>query len=147
MIAHKGQKRPTAWEQMRIDAAMKGGCYLSRIRQHMGLAVPMGKFECHHITRGGKRLGHLYTVPLHEWYHRGVVPTDCRNKKEARRRYGASLADGSKAFKASHLLDEIELWQSLQRAMCMDDTPPASKIFKRESLLPEAERVGSLEQQ
>lgn len=141
MIAHRKYVRPTAYEQMRIDAMMKSGCYLSRLRRAMGLAVPDGVFECHHITRGGKRLGHIYTVPLHEWYHRGVVPKDCRNKKEARRRYGASLADGSKAFKASHLLDEFELWQSLQRAMCMDDSLPSSKIYKRPEAHSEALRL------
>lgn len=139
MIVHKNYVRPTAWEKLRIDAAMKGGCYLSRLRVAMGLAVPAGKFECHHITAGGKRLGHLYTIPLNEYYHRGVVPKDCRNKAEARRRYGASLADGSKRFKASHLMSELDLWQSLQRAMCMDDSLPASKIYKRPEAQTEAE--------
>lgn len=139
MIAHKGQKKPTAWEQMRIDAIMKAGCYLSLVRIAMQLPVPRGVIECHHITRGGKRLGHLYTIPLKDWYHRGVVPTDCRTKEEARSRYGASLAQGSKLFEEDHLVSELELWQSLQRAMGMDDSLPKSKVFKRETPPSEAD--------
>lgn len=33
MIWHKNWVRPTAWEQMRIDAMMKGGCILSMYRR------------------------------------------------------------------------------------------------------------------
>lgn len=132
MIWHKKYIRPTAWEQLRIDAVMKGGCRVSLRRTEMGLAVPTtGRVEYNHITEGGKRLGHLYGYPLHEWYHRAVVPYPARNKAEARKLYGASLADGSKAFVASHGLTERELWESLQRAMGMSTEWPESKRVPR----------------
>lgn len=132
MIWHKNQKPPTALEQLRIDAMMKGGCYLSLLRRHLGLPVPTtGIVECQHITRGRKRLGHLYTIPLHSYYHRGVVPHPAQSKREALELYGASLADGSKAFKNSHGLDELELWQSLQRALGDSAELPKSKVLPR----------------
>jgi hypothetical protein len=44
--------------------------------------------EIHHITRGGRRLGHDFTIPLCGWHHRGVGIN----------RFGASIADGRKLF-------------------------------------------------
>jgi hypothetical protein len=132
VIWHKKYIRPTAWEQLRIDAVMKGGCYVSLLRKEMGLAVPTsGRVEYHHIVESGKRLGHLYGFPLHDWYHRGVVPHSARSKKEARERYGASLADGKRAFVASHGLTEREFWESLQRALGQSTEWPATKILPR----------------
>lgn len=132
MIMHRNYVRPTAWEKLRIDAVMKGGCCVSLRRTEMGLAVPTsGRVEYHHIVEAGKRLGHLYGIPLHEWYHRGVVPSPARSKKEARERYGASLADSKRAFAASHGLTERELWESLQRALGQSTEWPATKILPR----------------
>ena len=131
MIAHKNWKPPTALEKLRISAVMKGGCYLSLIRKELELAVPKIRVELHHITKGGKRLGHLYTIPLSAYYHRGVVPYPAMSKEKAMELYGASLAHGSKRFFESHDLTELELWQSLQRAIGQSDELPQSKILPR----------------
>lgn len=139
MIASKDMKRPTKFEQLRIDAMMKGGCILILRRQlrRLGQVPTNGRVECHHIVDGNKRLGHLYSIPLHSWYHRGVVPYPARSAREAREWYGASLANGSKAFKADHEVDELGLWQELQQLLGMSDELQESKVY-RPDLLTEA---------
>lgn len=147
-MMHRNYVRPTAWEQMRIDAMMKGGCIVTIYRLDLkqpappsGRGVPTrGKIECNHIVRSNKRMGHLYTIPMRAWYHRGVVPSPARSIEEARELYGAPLTDGRNAFLASHGVDDIELWKYLQTLMCMTtDLPPSKILPRREALLPEAE--------
>lgn len=153
MIFHKKWVRPTVWEQMRINAMMKGGCILSIWRQDeknnptppSGRLVPeRGVIECNHITRANKRMGNTYTIPLRSWYHRGVVPYPAQSKAEARELYGAALTDGGKTFRASHGVDELELWQYLQRLLGMDAGLPPSKIVpRREASKTEALRLNT----
>lgn len=133
MIAHRNSVPPTKAEQARIDAMMLHPCVLSlyRLRKHKSIPYQGAGVECQHITRGRKRLGHLYTIPLHPWYHRGVVPYPLQSAAQARLRYGASLADGSKAFKESHGVDEFDLWKLQQEEMGLPAEMPASKILPR----------------
>ena len=46
--------------------------------------------EIHHLLSGNKRKGHMFTIPLCGWHHRGIAEGD-----------GPSLAHGSKPFHAA----------------------------------------------
>lgn len=117
--------KPTAAEQKRIDAMMLHGCVLTWLK--FGYRV---NAECHHITVARKRLGPNYTIPLSPWYHRGVTEPGF-SQRDMRRDFGASLADGSKAFIRDHRYSELDLWQKLQVVMGLDDLLPVSKILPR----------------
>lgn len=136
MIWHKNMQRPTAWEQMRIDAMMKGGCVLTMYRREQGLAVPpAGKVECQHIVRNNKRMGPLYTIPLHVYYHQGRVPRGY-TPADARELLGATLKDSLRVFRESHGLDDLDLWFWLQKRMGMTTELPPSKIVPRRIVHP-----------
>ena len=72
------------------------GCMACRIR---GVVTGLA-FEVHHQTDCGRRLGHMYTVSLCQWHHRGVVPLGI-TVWMAEKYFGPSLANGSKTFKAA----------------------------------------------
>lgn len=121
----RNQPRPTAAEKERIDRMMALGCVLTWLKYGERRSA-----ECHHITVGRKRLGHWYSIPLTPWYHRGeVFPGATRGGMRAM--YGASLADGSKAFVASHGYTELELWLRIQHALGLSDELPKSKVLPR----------------
>jgi hypothetical protein len=131
MIPSRNYVKPTALEQVRTDAARKSGCLLSMLRTEKGLFVPQyGRVEIHHLKDGNRVLGHLYTICLHSWYHRAVPPPGMR-RDEAREFYGASIADGSKAFLESHGLTERDLWLEHQKRIGGISEFPPSKIYKR----------------
>ena len=137
-MMHRNYIRPTALEQLRIDAMMKGGCVLTMYRRERGLAVPPpAKTECHHIVRNNKRMGHLYTISLNVYYHQGQRRPGS-TAAEWRKLYGASLKDSMRVFRASHGVDDLDLWQYLQQLMGMSTELPVSKIYKRPALPAEA---------
>lgn len=139
MIWHRKQVRATAWEKLRIDAMMKGGCILTMYRRERGLAVPPpGKIECQHIVRNNQRMGHIYTIPLHIYYHQGRVPRGY-TLEDARELLGAALTDSMRVFRASHGVDDLDLWRYLQKLMGMSTELPPSKIVPRREALPEAD--------
>jgi len=141
-VIHKNYVRPTALEQIRINAMLKFGCIISAVRKARGLEVPTrGRNEVHHLVEGNKRLGHGYTIVLNAWYHRGVVPYPATSKEEARARYGAALSDGRKAFRASHGFDDRDLWVDTQGRLGMSCDMPLSKIVPRREAKTEAERL------
>lgn len=51
-----------------------------------------GGLERHHLTRGGRRLGHLYTLPLCRWHHHWDSPLPI----------GQALHKGIKPWEANH---------------------------------------------
>lgn len=131
MIWHKNYVRPTAFEKLRMDAMVKGGCILSMWRMERGLEVPdRGKIEVHHLKTGTSQAGWWFTIPLRIYYHRGVVPYPATSTEEAQARYGAALSDGGKTFRASHDIDDWGLWDWLQPKLGMSAERPASKIYK-----------------
>lgn len=85
---------PTKAEQARFDAMKEMGqcvaCYQVGIHGR-------GYVEIHHLLSGNKRIGHMATVALCEWHHRGVtnIPRSDMNTI-----FGPSLANGSKPFRA-----------------------------------------------
>lgn len=131
VIPHKNYVRPTGMERLRMDALRKAGCILSMLRREKGLAVPTrGKVDMQHLKDTTHTLGHWYTIALHSWYHRGIVPYPLASIEEARERYGASLVDGSKTFFESHGITQRGLWEESQRRMGMSTEWPASKVYK-----------------
>lgn len=131
MIWHKNAVRPTAFEQVRINAMLKGGCIMTIVRRERGLEVPTrGKVDVHHLIEGNKRFGHWYTIPLHSWWNGGVVPYPCKSTEEARARYGATLKDSLRAFRECHGFDDRDLWVHVQGLLGMSVQFPPSKIYK-----------------
>lgn len=84
---------PTQSEAQRFAEFQWIGCVVSFIY----LKTPEFSFDIHHICRDGKRLGHLHTIPLSLWFHRGELP-DHMSLKEAESRLGPSMARDKEAF-------------------------------------------------
>lgn len=95
----------TKAEQARFDQMKEMGqcvaCYQLGIHG-------WGYIEIHHLLSGNKRIGHMATVSLCQWHHRGVWESGFDHKQESYFRsiekyaglYGPSLAHGSKPFRA-----------------------------------------------
>jgi len=140
---HKNQTWPTPADRAREREARKLGCVLSRNRVARGLPVPeprKGSLHIHHLLKPGKREGHGYSIPLHSWYHEGVIPYPYTSRSEAREVFGATIKDGSKAFLESHGVTQWELYDETQKLLKLPAGRPATKIMPRR-LLAEAERL------
>jgi hypothetical protein len=118
---------PTKEEAKRIRLMLDLGCIITRER--FGVYAPA---ECHHIVMGNRRLGHIYTIPLTPYYHRGIITSPDMNTRDMAALFGASLAHGSKEFIRSHGKTELEWWQIIQRRLGLDDSLDASKVLSRE---------------
>ena len=57
-----------------------------------------GPTEAHHLTSGGRRLGHDYTIPLGSFHHRGLLPVGMKTTHEAVERFGPSLETSKRDF-------------------------------------------------
>lgn len=103
---------PTKAEQKRFDRMKESvqcvACYQRGI-------VKSGYIEIHHLLSGNKRIGHMATVSLCPWHHRGVICGDGMSVALAKTMYGPSLAHGSKPFRAEFGSD-VELL-GLQNAL------------------------------
>lgn len=75
-------KAPTKADRRRFIAIQFIGCVACR--QHGIYNTPP---DVHHLTEGGRRRGHRYTIGLCPWHHRGVGAGQ-----------GVSLAHGSRPF-------------------------------------------------
>lgn len=73
-----------------MDRLQEVGCIACRIRFGMGAPA-----DVHHITEGGRRLGHDFTIPLCPWHHRGISAFPDRVATE---KYGPSLAKSKREF-------------------------------------------------
>ena len=58
------------------------GCIVCR---HNGMETPA---EVHHLTEGGRRLGHMHVIPLCPAHHRGDVGIHGMGRKAFEREYG-----------------------------------------------------------
>jgi hypothetical protein len=98
-------KKPTKAEAARM-AALKHmtciACAEGYQRKLYGL-VSWAPSEVHHLLSGNKRRGHMFTIPLCPYHHRGqsVLPY-----KRAAELMGPSLARSSKAFRATYGSDD-----------------------------------------
>ena len=89
--------KPTKTEQDRFYNMKLGvqcvACYQLGIRKS-------GYIEIHHLLSGNKRIGHMATISLCPYHHRGVVYGDELSMSDAKKLFGPSLAHGSKPFHA-----------------------------------------------
>ncbi len=88
---------PTKDEKRRLDQLAALGCVACRVSYRVGC----GPLEIHHLLRGNKRRGHMFTIPLGRWHHRGE-PLEGRTKTYMRALYGPSLALHGKAFRLTY---------------------------------------------
>lgn len=92
--------KPTKAEAERIEAVKSGPCLACLIRT----GQRVNGCDAHHLLSGGRRIGHLATVGLCAFHHRGVPDWGC-TVKEMRETYGPSLMDGSKVFRDAYGTD------------------------------------------
>ena len=90
--------RPTKAEAARMAKLKRMQC----IACHTGTArlMNISGSEVHHLLSGNRRRGHMFTIPLCAWHHRGHIGP-LWTKRYAREMLGPSLADGSKPFHAT----------------------------------------------
>lgn len=88
---------PTKAEKARMDA-MKLECQCVACYQR-GI-IKSGHIEIHHLLSGNKRIGHMATVSLCPWHHRGVIFGYGMTTAKYKELLGPSLAHGSKPFRA-----------------------------------------------
>lgn len=89
---NKKAKKPTKAEAARMARLKEGMCVACTIAGH----IHCGSVEVHHLLSGNKRRGHLFTIPLCSWHHRGE--SNLLGWKFLTNAAGPSLALGSKAF-------------------------------------------------
>lgn len=89
--------KPTKEESEWIVAVKEGPCLACFI--HDG-SIRNG-CDAHHLLSGGRRIGHLATIGLCEWHHRGMADPDAW-LVNVRHNFGPSLMDGSKLFHAAY---------------------------------------------
>lgn len=63
------RKAPTKFERERFGELRRIGCIACLKDGHKN-----DQIDIHHLTEGGRRVGHDATLPLCPWHHRGVVP-------------------------------------------------------------------------
>ncbi len=93
----------------RMEQLSRAGCIVCRLVH--GSFMPN---DVHHITRGGRRLGDRYTIPLGAWYHR-AVPENGLTPQQMRDIYGPSFAESKAEFETrfgteEYLLQETDRW-------------------------------------
>jgi hypothetical protein len=129
-VRHSTGKQ-TAEEAARIKFIMSLSCAVCALHGD----VSKRPLECHHIVRGGKRLGHWYTLQLCIGHHRGLwLKTETLLP-----RYRVAISDGRQAFRRAHGgYDDLQIWQRQQVVLGYDDALPATKIVPRREALTEA---------
>lgn len=91
--------KPTVAEEAWIKAVKRRGCQccIARGYEH-DPDSPM--VEAHHLLSGGIRRGHLHTVGLCAWHHRGRLMFGGWSHAEHRELLGPALSEGSVPFHA-----------------------------------------------
>lgn len=95
-------------ERQWVAAVKHIGCILCRrLGYHREEGGPLA--EAHHLLSGGIREGHMDTVGLCAWHHRGQPVFGGWNHKSHRRELGPALSEGSMAFSAKWGTDKAIL--------------------------------------
>lgn len=89
---------PTAEEQAHIDLVKKLGCLCCWMMGYPHDIEAGALVEAHHLLSGGIRRGHLFTVGLCLWHHRGRTYVFGWDHGKHRAKLGPSLAEGSDPF-------------------------------------------------
>lgn len=98
---HKGAKRATKAERERMARIKAFDCVACTITRVFRTATGV---EVHHLLSGNKRRGHLFTIPLCPWHHRGDAGGWGVKWMEAN--MGPSLARTSRKFRAVYGTDD-----------------------------------------
>ena len=113
---------PTKIEAKRKDAIKDiAVCVCCRLRSRIVHLSPHGYVDVHHLLKGNKRIGHMHTIGLCVWHHRGHT-LDGYNRIQMQALYGHSLAHGSKPFREQFGSDEDLLAlqdEMLDPALCV----------------------------
>ena len=99
--------KPTKAQQARFEKLTEMGCICCALD-----GFKVWPIEVHHLLSGNKRRGHLQTIPLCRWHHRGIKPYPYVVSVEAPP--PPSLAHGSKPFHA-HYGDDDKLLAEVNR--------------------------------
>lgn len=94
-----GNRAQTKAETARIDQVKRAGCLccIARGFEPDDTGEPAA-VEAHHLLSGGIRRGHMFTVGLCLWHHRGRLYVNGWDKAEHRLRLGPSLEDEPERF-------------------------------------------------
>lgn len=106
---------PTASERAWLRAVKHHGC-LCCIARGYPHDQNGSEVEAHHLLSGGIRRGHLHTVGLCAWHHRGRLIATGWTHATHRRLLGPSLAEGSIPFHAA-FGDDDSLMAQQQRLL------------------------------
>ena len=86
----------TKAERERIASFRHIGCIAAHLNGRFD-----SQYDVHHLTEGGRRLGHLFTIPLSPWAHRGIQD-ELMTTADMEQFYGPSLALNKRAFVARY---------------------------------------------
>lgn len=84
---------PTKEEAEWIVAVKEGPCLACLVRT----GEELNGCDAHHLLSGGRRIGHMATIGLCAWHHRGV-PYEGTTATLMRDELGPSLMDGALRF-------------------------------------------------
>lgn len=112
-------KRPTVAEAARMARLKEMPCVACEQEKFICRITNM--IEVHHLLSGNKRRGHLFTIPLCLWHHRGESLDLPWTASKMRESFGPSLARASKQFHATFGTDDELLERTnklLERTSC-----------------------------
>lgn len=92
---HSSTKAATDAEKKRFELIGEVKCIACRLFK---ISKPFPA-EIHHLLDGGVRIGHMETIGLCPWHHRGVPTSIGMSMVSCENLYGPSLVQGSKRFK------------------------------------------------
>ena len=102
-------KAERAW----VDAVKRAGC-LCCIQRGFPHDMDGSVVEAHHLLSGGVRRGHLFTVGLCSWHHRGRLIVEGWTNERHRERLGPALSEGSVPFRDEFGSDDALLEMQVQ---------------------------------
>lgn len=118
---------PTHYEEIRWQRIRDAGCIACGCETH--------PVEIHHLLFGGLRVGHLFTIGLCCWCHRGV-PREWGTVKDCQRFIGPSLFHQKREFHRAYGSDQVLLDQTNE----LIDFPPTQIPRRRQRT--EAQTLG-----
>lgn len=122
-IKFRPRPRATAEELAHLAAVKACPCLACYLLGRMDGQQVFGPIEAHHITRFGRKLGHMATISLCRYHHQGHVPIG-QSQSSWRNSYGPSVADGRQDFSAEW--GDYDKLLELQNTFIKNAVRPAS---------------------
>jgi hypothetical protein len=110
------RKPPTKAESEHMARVASLGCIVTRMNYGA-----YADADVHHMTSGGRRLGHFCTIPLTPWYHR-AAPNIGMTPEHMRSVYGPSLAESRREFE-QWFGTELELLEEVNKCLGLSIRP------------------------